>query len=210
MGFWSTWIHSLTATTALADNDEFAVLDSGASNAPKKVLFSTIKTILQGVFDGRYSQGVTYASTSEVNTGTETAKAINPDVLAGSNFGTRCYSVRVLDKDTALSVANGLETIHIPSLFNGMNIVGVYFAVDTASTSGAPTCNLYSLNLSGNVLSTASTIDANEYDSFSAATPAVIDTAKDAITTSNRYRVDCTGAGTGTKGLTIFIYAQLP
>jgi hypothetical protein len=53
------------------------------------------------------------------------------------------------------------------------------------------------------MLSTKVTIDAGEYRSATAVTPAVIDTANDDIQTGDVIRLDCDVAGTGTQGVLI-------
>ena len=61
------------------------------------------------------------------------------------------------------------------------------------------------------VLSTALTIDANEYDSKDATTPAVINTSNDDVATGDQYRrVNVDSAGTGTRGLGCRSQYQLP
>ena len=60
------------------------------------------------------------------------------------------------------------------------------------------------------MLSTLITIDANEYSSADAATPAVIDTSYDDISLGDKIRIDVTVAGTGTLGLSITLTFTKP
>jgi hypothetical protein len=155
----------------------------------------------------------TLATIAETNTGTETAKAVTPDGLAGSNFGKRVVQIQVTDPaGSALAVADGQAYFRVPTVFNGMNLVSVSATVITASTSGLPTVQLTRMRgvATASMLSTTLTIDANETDSATAATAAVIDTANDDVATADLIRVDVTTAGTGTKGLIVTLTFQLP
>jgi hypothetical protein len=58
------------------------------------------------------------------------------------------------------------------------------------------------------MLSTKLTIDANEYDSINATTPAVIDTGADDLATGDLLRIDGDVAGTGCYGMVITIIAE--
>jgi hypothetical protein len=90
-------------------------------------------------------------------------------------------------------------------VLNGKTLSAVAMAVTTASSSGIPTFNIFNLRGSFNMLSTALTIDANETDSSTAATAAVIDTASshNIVNTADQLRIDCSVAGTGTLGVMI-------
>jgi fibrillarin-like rRNA methylase len=54
------------------------------------------------------------------------------------------------------------------------------------------------------------TIDANEGTSYTATTPAVIDTSHDDVATGNQIRIDCNVAGTGTKGGDVILSFRKP
>lgn len=156
---------------------------------------------------------VTYANVTEVNTGTETAKAISPDALAGSNAFTKGISICGQNSTTAnVTTGNVYPYFVVPVEWNGMNLVSVGAHVKTASSSGAPTFQLHR-NRAGtivNMLSTALTIDATELDSKDATTAAVIDTSNDDLQTGDELYWNVTTAGTGTQGQNLRLGARLP
>lgn len=173
-----------------------------------------------------YRQGTTSvvgafeaAEASEVATGTSATLAVTPDALAGSsNFGVKGISVQVVGGATALATGDGQAYIRIPASLNGMNIIGVAAQVITTSSSGLPTVQIArgrqaspTSNFTyADVLSTLVTIDATEYDSKDATTPAVINASNDDLATGDVLRVDVDVAGTGTTGLQVTIECQLP
>lgn len=155
---------------------------------------------------------VELAIASEVNTGTDATRAISPDAFAGSNFGIRYYPI-ALNGTTALA---GTEKFYfrIPAGLTGMNLVSVTGSVGTgasgASSSGTPTFTVKNVTDNNQMLSTSLTIDANEYTSATAATPAVIDTTKDDVVTDDLIEVACTVAGTGTTYAVVTLGFALP
>lgn len=161
---------------------------------------------------------VELATTAETNTGTDTARAVTPDGLAGSYAGTKTLDIYVFYNDYLLTTGDGRASIRIPSSFNGMNLVGVAAAVATTSSSGTPTIQIARGRQSSatsahsyvDMLSTRITIDANEYDSKDATTAAVINTSNDDVATGDLIRVDVDVTGTGTKGLWVSLEFRLP
>ena len=110
----------------------------------------------------------------------------------------------------ALVVGDDLDRFIIPQEFNGWDIVGIAAAVTSVSTSGIPTIQVARVR-SGtpvDVLSTRVTIDANELTSYTAATPAVINTSNDDLATGDYLRCDIDVAGTGAKGLHLFVLIE--
>ena len=154
--------------------------------------------------------GGTYANASEINTGTEAAKANTPDALAGSIFGTKSVVIKVIDDDTALTTGDGKTHFTIPVELNGMNLVSVGAHVYTASSSGLPNFQVHNATGGADMLSTAITIDASENDSKDATTAAVIDAAQDDVATGDVIRFDCDTAGTDTAGMEIRMSFRLP
>lgn len=126
----------------------------------------------------------------------------------------RVVYIKVIADDADLAVADGLIYFSIPLILNGMNLVDADFAVITKSSSDLPTVMLeYSSDFGSgyaDMLSTAMTIDENEYSSYTAAAQPVIDGAEDDVATGGWIRANCTTAGTGTKGFNLMMTFQLP
>jgi hypothetical protein len=124
--------------------------------------------------------------------------------------------VNYRSKNVEIILVSGLDTLTvgdkkgdfeftIPPELNGYNLIDADAAVFTVSSSGLPTFQIANITDGVDMLSTKITIDANEYNSYSAATQPVIDTTKDDVATGDRLRFDCDVAGTGTKGFSILL-----
>jgi hypothetical protein len=110
----------------------------------------------------------------------------------------------------ALSTGDGKNIYRVPAVLNGWDIVGVAAHVTTVSSSGTPTFQINNITDAVDVLSTALTIDANEKDSATAATAAVINTSNDSVATAEELRIDCDVAGTSALGASVEITFQEP
>lgn len=153
----------------------------------------------------------TFATASDINTGTDTTKALNSDALAGSNFGKAVITLLVSDPaGSAITTGDGKAYWRVPSALNGMNLISVAAAVTTVSSSGIPTVQIANVTDAVDMLSTKLTIDASETDSSTAAAAAVIDATKDDVATGDMLRIDIDVAGTGAKGLMVEMQFQLP
>lgn len=155
---------------------------------------------------------VELATSAETTTGTSTSLAVTPDGLAGSDYGKRVVRVILLDEDTALTTGDGWANVKYPigPDLNGWNLTDVTAFVDTVSSSGTPTFQIYDLDETADLLTTRVTIDASELDSTSPATEMVIDTSHDDMVTGHRLRFDCDVAGTGTMGCQLELVFQKP
>lgn len=109
----------------------------------------------------------------------------------------------VISPTASLSTGTDKNRMSIPADLNGANLVDADAVVYTVSSSGTPTIQIYNLTDSHYMLSTGITIDANEFTSYTAATPPVIDTSYDDMATGDRIRFDVSVAGTGTTGLDV-------
>lgn len=161
------------------------------------------------------------ASISETNAGTETNKALTPDALAGSNFGTRTAQLVVFDFTSDTTTGDGKYFFVVPAELNGMNLVGVSAQVVTAGATNTLNVDLARCAAvatgsmcSGTVadmLSTNLTIDSSENKSATAAAAAVIDTSNDDVATDQVIRVDVDAIHTtAAKGLIITLSFRLP
>jgi hypothetical protein len=93
---------------------------------------------------------------------------------------------------------------------NGMNLIEAAAFVSTVSSSGSPSVAIYNLTQTADMLTTNITIDANEYTSYTATTPPVIDPNNDDVATGDILRIDVDAAGTGTKGLGVLLTFETP
>lgn len=134
----------------------------------------------------------------------------NPTLSLPNNIKTQTVTILVTDPaGTALTTGDGKAYYRVPSTLNGCNLVAVAAALTTASSSGAPAVQIHNLTQAADMLTTSITIDANETDTSTAATPAVIDTDNDDVATGDMLRIDVDTAGTGAKGLIVELQFRL-
>lgn len=126
------------------------------------------------------------------------------DQVDENYFRVYTFYWRVIDKDTTLTTGDGQDTEPIPSELDGMILIDADAYVDTASTSGLPEIAIYNLTDSVDMLSTLITIDENEKDSYTATTPAIVNTDNDDVVSGDILRVDIDTAGNA-KGLVILL-----
>lgn len=153
---------------------------------------------------------VEIATAGETTTGTDASRAVSPNGLVHSDFGKRVVQVKVIDDATALTTGNNKITYMIPAEYNGYNLVTVEGFNSTVSSSGVVNIQIANSTDNVNMLSTALTIDASEYTSYTAAIPSVIDTTHDDVATGDLIRIDVNLAGTGAKGTGVVMSFQLP
>lgn len=152
------------------------------------------------------------ATIAEIETGTDTGRAVAVDQLAGSNFGERVVEILVSDPNgDAITVGDGKAYFRVPSSMNGMNLVEVAAHVTTASASGGPILiQIRNSTQTADMLSTRITIDDTEIDTGTAAAAAVIDTGNDDIASGDIIHVDIDDPGSGAKGLLVQLIFRLP
>ena len=191
---------SSATRTPAAHNQAASTINSGTLDAARLPAASTSAV-----------GGMETATAAEVNTGTDAGRAVSPDSLAGSAYGTAVVTVLISDPNgDAITTGDGKAYWRVPSTLAGFNLVAVAAQVTTVSSSGLPTVQIHNLTDTADMLSTALTIDASELDSSTAATAAVINTATDDVTTGDQIRFDIDVAGTGTKGLMVEMQFRLP
>jgi hypothetical protein len=155
--------------------------------------------------------GVTYATANEINTGTEVAKAINPDKLAASNFGCKVVQIVVFDYTTDVAAGNGKAYFVVPTELTGMNLVRVAATVITAGVTGSTTIAIYNLTDTHEMLSVLMNIETTETSTRTSATPGTIDTGEDDVVTGDVLRIDVDSISTtAPKGLIVELVFQLP
>ena len=125
----------------------------------------------------------------------------------------RTVILKVMAEGTVVTTGDGKMSFIVPEEADGTDLYSVGAHVYTASTSGAITIQITNASahpLRQDMLSTGITIDENETDSSTAATPAVINTAQDGVSEADQIRIDVDGAGTGAKGLEVRLGFRLP
>jgi hypothetical protein len=133
----------------------------------------------------------------------------------------RVVVLKAFAETETVIVVDGAIYFTCPTELNGMNLVAVGCSVYTTSSGAAPAVSIERGRRSAangaltyaDMLSTGLTIDAGEYDSANATTPAVIDATKDDIVVSTYVdiiRVNVDTAGTATAGLEVRLSFQLP
>lgn len=154
---------------------------------------------------------VELATTTEVNTGTDTGRVVTPDTLAGSYAGTKTVEVVAFDFTTNTAVGDGAAYFRVPASMAGMDLVAVAARVITAGTTNTTDIQIHNLTQTADMLSTKITIDSTEVDSSTAATPAVIDTGNDDVASGDLIRVDVDAVSTTpAKGLIVSMEFRLP
>lgn len=144
-----------------------------------------------GTLDNKSYLTVTGASSTYVTTGDTRLK--------------RVMTIKLLLDTQTLSTGDGKLIICIPSELNNYNLTNVAAYNTTVSSSGLTTFQVRNVTDGFDMLSTPLTIDQGEYTSYTAATPAVIDTAHDDVVTGDLISIDCDAAGTGVKGTGIIL-----
>lgn len=107
-------------------------------------------------------------------------------------------AVAVGDETTAITTGTAKVTFRMP---HAMTVTEVRGSLSTASTSGAVTVDV---NDGGTtIISTKLTLDQDEKTSTTAATPPVI--SDSALADDAEITIDIDGAGTGAKGLKVYL-----
>ena len=154
---------------------------------------------------------VEIAIASEVSAGTDATRAVSPDSLAGSVFGTKTMILKVMAEATVVTSGDGKMYVTIPAELNGMNLVSIGAHIYTADTAQNMDIDLYNFTDSQDMLSTAMRIESTETDTISSAQPGTINATYDDVATGDVIRIDVTTfTGTVGAGLEIRLGFQLP
>ena len=211
-------IDGMTDIGAGIASGDLLIIDDGAGGANRKTTVDRIATLFAGTGLTASSGVITVdaasttaagkvelATSAEINTSTDAARAITPDLFAASNYGIRYVQIMAVAKATDLTVTDGLAYFHVPAGLNGMDLVEVHAEVFTAPAGSTATFELSKNGASTQMLSTNITIDASETGSDSAATAAVIDTSNDNIATNDLIQINCTQVGSSTAGAGLLV-----
>ena len=136
------------------------------------------------------------------NSSETTKSVIMDDVLS---YVQRNLIVKCVNDSIAPTTGNGITHITIPSSLNGKKLQGAQAHVYTAGTGGTITnVQIHNLADAVDILSTPITIDLNEKDSSTAATPSVVG-ASNTVSTADVLRIDVDAVATNTLGLELRI-----
>lgn len=153
------------------------------------------------------------AVASEVTTGSSATLTVTPDALRGSEFAFRIVTLVLVDDETDLTVKDGIGDITwtVPDVLNGFDLVRVAASVESAGTTGTQDIQINNRTQTVDMLTTKITIDSGELDSYTAATPPVIDTANDDVATGDKIRIDSDAIQTtAAKGLQVILIFAKP
>jgi hypothetical protein len=130
--------------------------------------------------------------------------------LPGRERDLRTIQLKLTSETAALSTGDGAITYLVPLEYHNARVVDVAAMVSTVSSSGAVTYQVRNVTDSVDILSTAVTIDAAAYTSYTAATPAVINTSYALLQAGDIIAIDKDTAGTGELGDTVNMTILLP
>ena len=128
------------------------------------------------------------------------------DVVEGSEI----FFKLVPDADALPAPGDGKFYFPVPASLNLHNLISVVTSISTVSSSGLVTVAIRR-DRGGSVvdmLSTSCTIDEGEKTSLTAATAVVINSSNDDLATGDWLIFDLDAAGTGAKGLGIYLKTQ--
>ena len=158
------------------------------------------------------SGAVELATAAEIDTGTDTGRAIGVDEFAGSKRGEIEIQLVAFGAAVDTATGDGKVAFTVSNRLAGMNIKRVYAFVNTAGSGGTTTVMLRNATHTADILSTAITIDSAELHTSSAATPAVISGSEDDLTEHDiiHVDVDAVHSSTAAKGLVVGLICGTP
>jgi len=130
-------------------------------------------------------------------------KVLKTDGSAVSwGYPEECFTIAVSDETTDITTGTAKVTFRAPFAFTIPRIPRA--SLSTASTSGLPEVNIKVAGTT--IFSTKLTIDANEKTSTTAATAAVLTTTPTSVSDDAEITIDIDTAGTGAKGLKVYLF----
>ena len=151
---------------------------------------------------------VELATIAETDTGTDATRAVTPDGLAGSIFGTKGFTISLFQSDVSVATGDGKTAFTVPASVNGMNLVNVVASVHTQGVTGATDVQVRRrrAGVNADMLSTKVTLGAEFF-----ASDEVIDLANDDVLTGDQIYVDIDAVHTTPPlGLSVALEFRLP
>jgi hypothetical protein len=130
-------------------------------------------------------------------------KVLKTDGSAVSwGYPEECFTIAVSDETTDITTGTAKVTFRAPFAFTIPRIPRA--SLSTASSSGLPEVNIKVAGTT--IFSTKLTIDATEKTSTTAATAAVLTTTPTTVSDDAEITIDIDTAGTGAKGLKVYLF----
>ena len=153
----------------------------------------------------------TVATSAEINTGTDNAKFVSADALAGSNIGSKEAAWTIYDSDTDTAVADGKQAFVVPSSMVGMELIDVTCSVADLNSAASDATTVVIRRVRGatavDMTSTGVTITYTDYT----ASDETVNTANDELALGDKLYVDVNTVTTAAqKGLGCSAVFRLP
>jgi len=142
----------------------------------------------------------------------DNSSGTNRSIVADNveQFTQRTLIVKCVADGIAPYTGNGITHVVIPSTLNGKKLYTANAHVYTVGTGGSITnVQIHNLTTGYDMLSTPITIDLNEKDSSTAATPSVT-SSNNTISTGDVIRIDVDAVATNTLGLEVRMVYTAP
>ena len=120
-------------------------------------------------------------------------------------INTIVVQLKIQSDITTLTTGDGKYIYTIPEKLNNYNLTAIHAALTTVSSSGLPSFQVHNLTDSVDILSINVTIDATEFNSYTALNQPVINVSNRNVVTGDRLRFDVDAAGTGAKGWSMIL-----
>jgi hypothetical protein len=127
----------------------------------------------------------TLAANSDTKVASQKATKTAVDTVA-----KRSVVLLAVDYNVNCWVGDGMVYFRIPDILNSMNLTAVAACCLVAGTTGTMDVQIRNVTRVVDMLTTKITIDSGELDSSTAATPAVIDTSNDDVSTGDVIAID--------------------
>lgn len=123
----------------------------------------------------------------------------------GGGLGGAELAIKVYGDSQTVAAGTGVFIFDVAEDMAGMALARIEIYVTTVSSAGLVQVQVANNTTSVNMLSTVASIDANEKNSKTAATPPVINPSNATVAWADELSINVTGAGTGAKGLGVLL-----
>ena len=206
---WSSLSYMFQTASIADDSLTEAKLD--VTNSPTDNYVLSYDSASSGFTWVVYSAAPAVATSAEINTGTDNAKFISPDALAGSFAGSKEAAWTIVDSDTDTAVADGKQAFIVPSSMVGYNLVDVTASVHDLNSAASGTTTVVIRRVRGatavDMTSTGVTIAYGAYT----ASDETVNTSNDDLALGDKLYVDVNAITTAVqKGLSVTCVFRRP